>query len=119
MDIKVLVQLDQNKTLECKPTEGKDTKEKFLELEFITGFARQCGKCGSKNIKPISARRTKDGEFIYLESYCFDCRAFRPSGEYKSPKGVLFWKQWQDPYVTGNELGGCCSPEPSEQTGGI
>jgi hypothetical protein len=99
MDLKVVKQINKNTRLEFNFTDEDDMKEALVKAQFAMEIPYVCGACGSEKIKPVSVRRAtaKEGEhkgeeFIYVESYCFDCCAKRSSGEYKNPKGAMFWK---------------------------
>ena len=98
MEIKVIKTVNSTTRLEISFPDEKDIKEAILKITPFMQLHYRCGKCNSENVI-FQARNTKGGEFIYPEQYCFDCKARRPMGEYKTPKGVLFFKKWEDPYV--------------------
>ena len=103
MDLKVVKQINKNTRIEFTFTDEEDMKEALTKAQFVMEIPYVCGACSSNNIRPLSVRRAvaKQGknageEFIYIESYCFDCHAKRSSGEYKNPKGAMFWKgKWE------------------------
>jgi len=74
---------------------GRDLKEEMLMAEPIINMPTKCGLCG--HAAYLHTRQTKEGEFIYIESRCVNdqCRAKANMGEYKSPKGAMFWKKFE------------------------
>jgi hypothetical protein len=74
---------------------GRDLKEELLMAEPIINMPTKCGICG--NTAYLHTRQTKEGEYIYIESRCSnkDCKAKANMGEYKSPKGAMFWKKFE------------------------
>jgi DNA-directed RNA polymerase subunit RPC12/RpoP len=97
MNLRVIKQLNKTTRLEIEFTDERDLKEALLKATPFMQIPYKCGKCGSDNVV-FQARRTKEGDYIYPEVFCFDCRAKRPMGEYKNPKGALFFKKWEDPF---------------------
>lgn len=102
MNLKVRKTLNATTTIEVEFTDEKDLKEAILKATPFMEIPSKCGKCGSSNVV-FQARNTKGGEYIYPEVYCFDCKCKKTMGEYKNPKGVLFFKQWEDAYQGSGE----------------
>lgn len=97
MNVKVLKRINPTTQIEVEFTDERDVKEAVLKATPFLQIPTKCGHCGSDNIS-FGARNTKGGEFIYVEVYCYDCRWRKPTGEYKSPKGAIFFKKWEAPY---------------------
>ena len=102
MNVKVVKKINPTTQIQIEFTEERDLKEAMLKASPFINMHTTCGKCHGDNLS-LRARNTKGGEFIYIEQVCLDCRAQRSMGEYKSPKGALFFKQWQDPYVPSQD----------------
>ena len=95
MDLKVIKQVSKSIRVEANFTDERDIKEALLKLKFFKDIPYVCGICHSENIDPLNIRKVKvkEGknagqEFMYVEAYCFDCKAKRQTG------GALFWKKW-------------------------
>jgi hypothetical protein len=97
MNLKVRRQLNCKTWIEAEFTDEKDLKEAILKATPFLEMPEFCEKCKSTNLV-FHARNTKGGEFIYPEVLCLACKCKKPMGEYKNPKGALFFKQWEDPY---------------------
>ena len=101
MELSVTKQINHTTTLTVKFDNERDLKEALVKATWLMQISGVCGKCKSQNIS-LQGRVTKEGEFLYAEVYCKDCRAKQPLGEYKTPKGALFLKAWEDPYQKPN-----------------
>jgi hypothetical protein len=74
--------------------EGDTLMDVLFQLTPIINMPKTCGKCESENIT-IKTSSVKSGEFQYIYYVCCNCDARMTWGEYKSPKGTFFLKQWE------------------------